>query len=119
MPDRLDEALVESSLQALPHWSGGTAGIHRTVQATGAQADELVRLLAESAEAMGHQPQVVRTGTEVQIVLGTTSEGGVTSLDIAMASLIEDMVAQATGVPAEHIHHTPLDDPSGTDEVDK
>jgi hypothetical protein len=26
-----------------------------------------------------------------------------------MASLIEDMVATVTGVPAEHIHHPPLD----------
>ena len=42
MPERLDQALVESSLRALPEWTGDVTSISRTVSVTDAQADELL-----------------------------------------------------------------------------
>jgi 4a-hydroxytetrahydrobiopterin dehydratase len=106
MPERLDGALVESSLQALPHWTGDTASISRIVQVVGSEADELLRSMAEAGDAMDHHVDTERTDTGLRIVLSTHSAGGVTELDIAMASRIEDLVAQATGVPAEHVQHS-------------
>jgi 4a-hydroxytetrahydrobiopterin dehydratase len=103
MPERLDQALVESSLRALPEWTGDVTSISRTVSVTDAQADELLASLAESARAMNHDPDIDRTEGQLRIDLTTHSAGGVTSLDIAMASHINDLVAQATGGPAEHI----------------
>ena len=52
---------------------------------------------------MNHDPDLDRTEGQLRIDLTTHSAGGVTSLDIAMASHINDLVAQATGGPAEHI----------------
>ena len=103
MPDRLDDALVKSSLQALPYWTGDTAGITRTVSVTDAQADQLLGSLAESARAMNHDPDIERSDGQLRIDLTTHSAGGVTALDIAMASHINDLVAHATGGSAEHI----------------
>jgi 4a-hydroxytetrahydrobiopterin dehydratase len=108
MVDRLDEALVESSLSALPNWAGDATSISRTVEATPAQADVLIKSLGESADAMDHHPEIERTGSGLRIVLSTHSADGVTSLDIAMASVIEDLVASATGQPAQHVHHDPM-----------
>jgi 4a-hydroxytetrahydrobiopterin dehydratase len=106
MPDRLDQALVESSLEALPHWSGDTESISWTVPVTAQQADELLAAVAESAQAMNHDPDIERSAGHVRFVLTTHSAGGVTAMDIAMASRIDDLVAQATGIPAEHAHHS-------------
>lgn len=106
MAERLDEALVESSLQALPHWTGDTASISRDVPVVGAEADELVRSMTEAGDAMDHHVDVERTDAGLRLVLSTHSAGGVTELDIAMASRIEDLVAQATGEPAEHVQHS-------------
>ena len=104
-PARLDQALVESSLQALPHWSGDTESISRTVPVTAGQAEQLLEAVATSAKAMNHDPEVEQTEGQVRFALTTHSAGGVTALDIAMASHINDLVAQATGVPAEHPQH--------------
>lgn len=102
MPERLDQKLVESSLRALPEWSGDTTAISRTVSVTDAQAEELLGSLAESARAMNHDPDIERSDGSLRIDLTTHSAGGVTALDIAMASHINDLVAHATGGPAEH-----------------
>jgi 4a-hydroxytetrahydrobiopterin dehydratase len=114
MPERLDQALVESSLQGLPEWTGDTTRISRTVAVTDEQAEQLLSTMAESARAMNHDPDVERTPGELRIDLTTHSAGGVTALDIAMASHINDLVAHATGGPAEHfIHDVP--DPEAVD----
>ncbi len=102
MPDRLDSKLVESSLRALPEWSGDTTAISRTVSVTDAQAEQLLGSLAESARAMNHDPDIERSEGSLRIDLTTHSAGGVTALDIAMASHINDLVAHATGGPPEH-----------------
>ncbi len=115
MPDRLDQAIVDSSLQALPEWTGDTLSISRTVPVTPDEADRLVASLDESARAMNHDPEVERGDGELRIVLTTHSAGGVTALDIAMASHINDLVAQATGGPAEHVHHAA---PEPSEDVD-
>jgi len=109
MPDRLDQALVESSLKALPHWSGDSESISWTVPVTAQQADELLAAVAESARAMNHDPDIERGEGQLRFVLTTHSSGGVTAMDIAMASRIDDLVAQATGIPAEHAHHAVAD----------
>ena len=103
--DRLSPDLVQSSLQALPHWGGDADSISSTVPVTDAQADGLLAAVAESARAMNHDPDVERTPGELRIDLTTHSAGGVTALDIAMASHINDLVAHATGGPAEHVSH--------------
>ena len=76
MPDRLDQKLVESSLRALPEWSGDTTAISRTVSVTDAQAEQLLGSLAESARAMNHDPDIERSDGSLRIDLTTHSAGG-------------------------------------------
>jgi 4a-hydroxytetrahydrobiopterin dehydratase len=105
MPDRLDDVLVEDALQGLPSWSGDSRTITRSVDVSGPLADELVNRVAQTAEAMDHHPEVQLAEDRLTFVLSTHSAGGVTVLDIALASTIEDHVAATTGEPAQHGHH--------------
>jgi 4a-hydroxytetrahydrobiopterin dehydratase len=124
MPERLDQALVESTLRALPQWTGDTESISRTVPVVGPEADQLLQSMAEVGDAMDHHVDAERTDTGLRIVLTTHSAGGVTELDISMASRIEDLVAAATGEPAVHVQHSvpapdeepPADDDAGRGE---
>lgn len=110
MTDPLSPELVDSSLEALPHWSGDSTSIARTVEASPEDQKTFLAALAESATAMDHHPDVEQVGAGLRIVLTTHSAGGVTPRDIAMASVIEDLLAHATGEPAQHVHHEPLSD---------
>ena len=102
MPDRLDDVLVEDALQGLPSWSGDSRTITRSVDVSGPMADELVNRVAQTAEAMDHHPEVQITPAGLVFVLSTHSAEGVTVLDIALASTIEDLVSATTGQPAQH-----------------
>src|SRR6266571_3042367 len=86
MTDRLDEPLVTSSLKVLPHWTGDSTRISRSVLIAGTEAEQFLRALAESADAMNHHPEVEQGDGRLRISLSTHSAGGVTALDIAMAS---------------------------------
>lgn len=103
MPTLLDEHLVADSLTALTDWSGDTSRIARTVALPGDQMSELVAEVAVAADALDHHPVVDRDGGQATFTLWTHSEGGVTELDIALASRIDDLVLKASGegVPGE------------------
>ena len=97
MPTLLDEDLARSSLAALVGWSGGTERFERTVQLPPDQDAELRRRVAETADAMDHHPVVEDVEGGTRYVLWTHSAGGVTELDVALASRITDLHNQVTG----------------------
>ncbi len=97
MPTRLDDNLVADSLGALTDWSGDGKHIQRTVSVAGAAQEQLLGEVAATADAMDHHPEVERHTDAVTFVLWTHSEGGVTELDIAFASRIDDLVLQMSG----------------------
>ena len=90
MATLLDDALVTDALHGLDGWSGDAARIARTV--TVGDPDALCAAVAETADAMDHHPVVERAGDEVTFTLWTHSKEGVTELDIALASRIDDIV---------------------------
>jgi 4a-hydroxytetrahydrobiopterin dehydratase len=101
MATLLDEHLVGDALQGLDGWAGDTGRIVRT--ATVDDADGVLAELAVVADAMDHHPQVSRDGAALTFTLWTHSAGGVTELDITLASRIDDLVRQHTsgsGQPA-------------------
>lgn len=108
MADRLDDVLVKDALEGLPAWDGDSNGITRTVPVAGPMADDLVARVSETAESMDHHPEIDREGETLTFRLVTHSAGGVTVTDIALASVIEDLVADVTGQPAQHGHHEVL-----------
>lgn len=103
MPTLLDEHLVADSLTALTEWSGDTSRIARTVALPPGQIEQLVAEVAVAADALDHHPVVDRDPGRATFTLWTHSEGGVTELDIALASRIDDLVLKASGegVPGE------------------
>ncbi len=91
MPTLLDAALVTETLTALPGWQGDAARIWRDVQLAPDIATELKRQVGVDASAMAHHPQVEDIPGGCRFVLYTDEVGGVSELDIAMASHISDL----------------------------
>ena len=106
--DRLAPDLVADALTALPAWSGDATAIERTASVSAADVGQLTEALDELSSSLGHPVGVERDGDARRFVLRSDDVDGVTAVDVAMASRIDDLVADATGVPAEHPHHEPL-----------
>jgi len=90
MSSLLDDGLVTDALHGLTGWSGDATKISRTVQCE--DQDALLASVAESADALDHHPEIDRTGGGITFTLWTHSKGGVTELDIALASRIDDLL---------------------------
>ena len=90
MATLLDDQLVTDAMTNLEEWSGDAQRITRTVRID--DVDALVAAVGETADAMDHHPEVSRDGDAVTFTLWTHSAGGVTELDIALASRIDDLV---------------------------
>ncbi|MGB8649223.1 MAG: 4a-hydroxytetrahydrobiopterin dehydratase [Mycobacteriales bacterium] len=92
MPTLLDGPLITDTLISLPGWEGGPDQIFRDVRLAPEQDAELRRQVAVDADAMGHPAVVEQRGGATRFVLRTAEVGGVSELDIALASHISDMV---------------------------
>lgn len=100
MATLLSADLLADALTRLPGWSGDTSALRRTVELPPERLDELLRRVQQTADAMNHHPDVERTENAATFSLSTHSAGGVTELDVALASRIDDLVTQvaaATG----------------------
>lgn len=117
MPTLLDEHLVEDSLTALTDWSGNPSAISRTVSLPPDKTEDLLAEVAITAESMNHHPDIDRSGGRTTFRLRTDSEGGVTELDIYMASRIDDLVLQVTGSKEGSVAGAPTDEGMGTGET--
>lgn len=117
MPTLLTEHLVEDSLTALTDWSGDPSGISRTVSLPAHQTEDLLGEVAVTAQSMDHHPQIDRSGGSTTFLLRTDSEGGVTELDIYMASRIDDLVLQASGKKEGSVAGAPTQEGLGAGEV--
>lgn len=97
MATLLDASIIEDALANLPDWSGDQERLTRTATLTDKQDAEVREQLAIVADAMDHHPEVERSGQETRFTVSTHSAGGVTSLDIPLASQIDSLVRRATG----------------------
>jgi 4a-hydroxytetrahydrobiopterin dehydratase len=93
MATLLDDQLVTDAMENLDEWSGDAKRISRTVRVD--DVDALLAAVGEAADAMDHHPEVERDGEAATFTLWTHSAGGVTELDIALASRINDLVLAA------------------------
>jgi 4a-hydroxytetrahydrobiopterin dehydratase len=100
VPTALTPQLVDSSLAALTDWSGDTSQIHRTIRLDSpAQVIDLIELVDVSAQSLNHQPVVERDGTAVTFTLSTHDVGGVSEVDISLASRINNLAGRLVGAP--------------------
>lgn len=88
MATLLDETLIADTLESLPGWQGDSSRLWRELHLDADTLQELRRQVDVDAGAMGHAP----TFEGDTVVLTPAEAGGVTELDIMMASHISDLV---------------------------
>ncbi|MFI1911750.1 4a-hydroxytetrahydrobiopterin dehydratase [Nocardia sp. NPDC020380] len=92
----LSEEEIAKALTDLPEWTRTGDSISRTVQAPSFLAGiELVRKVAEAAEAADHHPDIDIRWRRITFTLSTHSAGGLTGLDAALAREIDRLAAQS------------------------
>ena len=92
---------IADALDALPGWGGDTNDVRCRYRApTFPAAVGFVDAVAVAAEAVDHHPDIDIRWREVLFVLSSHSEGGVTELDLQLATTIDDLAKQAGAVPA-------------------
>ncbi|MCU1595508.1 MAG: putative pterin-4-alpha-carbinolamine dehydratase [Frankiales bacterium] len=91
MTTNLSEELLVTTLQALPGWESNGSSIWRDVNLSPEDTQELRRQVSVDAGALGKEPEVTDRGNGVtRFTLG--SAGGVTEVDIALASHLSDLM---------------------------
>ncbi len=96
MAELLGRDGVDEALQGLDGWSGGPAGITRTVElASFPAAVAVVDRVAEAAEAADHHPDIDIRWRTLTFALSTHSAGGVTAKDVDLAATIDGIVRAA------------------------
>jgi 4a-hydroxytetrahydrobiopterin dehydratase len=91
MATLLDQPLVDDTLMSLPGWNHGDGELWREVRLPAALDAELRRAVLEDAEAMDHAVQVEKVKGGTRFSLSTHEVGGVSELDVALASRISDI----------------------------
>lgn len=91
----LSETELADALTALPDWTRSGDTITRTIEAASFPAGiELVRRVAEAAEAADHHPDIDIRWRRVTFTLSTHSAGGLTGLDVALAGQIDQFAKE-------------------------
>jgi 4a-hydroxytetrahydrobiopterin dehydratase len=94
MTTLLDDERVASALEGLPDWQRDGDAIVRTAKLPSFPAAiEAVRAVAEIAEARNHHPDIDIRWRTVTFRCSTHSAGGITDLDIELASQIDHVLA--------------------------
>ncbi|MCG8916799.1 4a-hydroxytetrahydrobiopterin dehydratase [Actinokineospora sp. PR83] len=90
MAELLSEHEQGKALGALPNWSRGEGALVREVELESfPQAIEVVDRVAEIAERDDHHPDIDIRWRTLKFTLSTHSEGGITELDVALATEID------------------------------
>lgn len=94
-PAPLSEAELTEALAGLPGWTRSGDLISRTIQAPSfLDGIELVRRVAEAAEAANHHPDIDIRWRKVTFALTTHDAGGLTTLDVTLATQIDKLAGQ-------------------------
>ncbi|MFD0360638.1 4a-hydroxytetrahydrobiopterin dehydratase [Nocardia sp. GCM10030253] len=88
----LSDADINDALKDLPDWQRSGNTITRTIEAPTFPAGiELVRRVAEAAEAADHHPDIDIRWRRVTFALSTHSAGGLTGRDMMLAHQINQL----------------------------
>jgi len=91
MPTLLTDDLVTETLAALPGWTGDASALVRDLHLPAKVDAELRRQVEVDAHAMGHLPTVEDLADGTRFRLSTDEVGGVSELDVMLASHISDL----------------------------
>ncbi len=105
MATLLDADVIADALTNLPEWSGGPERLTRTAELSDEQHADVQRRVMVTADAMNHHPDIERSGGQTRFAVTTHSAGGVTELDIALASEINTVLRQVLGEGPPPVPH--------------
>jgi 4a-hydroxytetrahydrobiopterin dehydratase len=90
----LSQHEIDSALQTdLPQWHQQGSCLARTVTASSfMEGIDLVRRVAEAAEALNHHPDIDIRWTAITFRLSTHSAGGITASDLTLARKVDAAV---------------------------
>ena len=92
MAELLSDGEIDTALAELPGWRRAGDSLVRTVESPSFPAAvELVRKVAEAAEAANHHPDIDIRWRKVTYTLSTHSAGGLTQLDLDLAAQIDSL----------------------------
>ncbi len=98
---------IETALAILPSWKREGTSLVKTYNfASYLCGIDFVNLMAQSAEALNHHPDLLVSWRKVAVRLTTHSAGGITALDVQMAQYAERWSKAA--VTAEVESHVPV-----------
>ncbi|MEV0945663.1 4a-hydroxytetrahydrobiopterin dehydratase [Rhodococcus sp. NPDC049939] len=90
MAELLSDGCIDAALAGLPGWQRTGDSLSRTIESPSFPAAiELVRKVAEAAEAANHHPDIDIRWRKVTYTLSTHSAGGLTQLDLDLAARID------------------------------
>ena len=92
MRERLSDVEIQRALGKLPGWSRRGDTISKTYQfKTFPEGIAFVGRVAKAAEAADHHPDIDIRYTKVTLALSTHTAGGVTQMDLDLATKVEGM----------------------------
>lgn len=93
-PERLSDQLITDGLRSVPEWHREGDALLRTLQAPDfPSAIRIVNAVAAVAEALDHHPDMDIRWRTLHFALSTHDVGGITVLDLRMASAVDAAVA--------------------------
>jgi 4a-hydroxytetrahydrobiopterin dehydratase len=101
MPTKLTEPLLRDALTRLAGWAGDDQLIHREYVLEDSPRDHLIEEIEALADTTDHTILLTDTATGLDVGLATTDVGGVSEIDIAMASRLNDLFMQCTAIPEQ------------------
>jgi 4a-hydroxytetrahydrobiopterin dehydratase len=92
-PERLDDDDISTRLRSLPGWEREGDEIVKTFELpTFPEAIAFVTRIADQAEAANHHPDIDIRWRKVRVAFTTHDAGGLTELDLDLASQVEACV---------------------------
>lgn len=92
----LTDVEIHAALAGLTEWTGGSGGLSRTVElGSFPQAIAVVDRVALVAEELDHHPDIDIRWRKLTFFCATHSAGGVTALDLELASRIDSIIQEA------------------------
>ncbi len=101
-PEVLSRELLDDALNRLPGWTTDGNQIQHDVQLDDEQHAAIAAHVDEVQTAMNHHADVDRDGQTTKFTLSTHSAGGVTVLDLKLASEIDSACRLRTGEEPQH-----------------
>jgi 4a-hydroxytetrahydrobiopterin dehydratase len=94
MPRLLSQDEIDAAVAERPGWHGSPAALRRTIEfADFLTAVRFIDELAPHCERLDHHPDLSLSWRRVEVSLSTHSAGGVTSKDVELAGVVDEVAS--------------------------